>query len=109
LLDEHQAHEESDLVVSTTRGKMQKINLTDPRPGGYNVPLAANPFNSWAKVIDCGDIPVCVFPSENLLSTKRRNTLYDTAVLSYGLLEERYFLSIVRFNDLMLTQRQVTS
>jgi len=26
--------------------------------GGYNVPLAANPFNSWAKVIDCGDIPV---------------------------------------------------
>ncbi|KAK4926079.1 hypothetical protein LTR49_006994 [Elasticomyces elasticus] len=26
--------------------------------GGYNVPLDANPFNSWAKVIDCGDIPV---------------------------------------------------
>lgn len=26
--------------------------------GGYNVPLKANPFNSWAKVIDCGDIPV---------------------------------------------------
>ncbi|CAN9388596.1 unnamed protein product [Alternaria alternata] len=26
--------------------------------GGYNVPLEANPFNSWAKVIDCGDIPV---------------------------------------------------
>ncbi|OAL49905.1 Arginase/deacetylase [Pyrenochaeta sp. DS3sAY3a] len=26
--------------------------------GGYNVPLQANPFNSWAKVIDCGDIPV---------------------------------------------------
>ena len=26
--------------------------------GGYNVPLAANPFNDWAKVIDCGDIPV---------------------------------------------------
>ncbi|KAJ9664902.1 hypothetical protein H2201_004954 [Coniosporium apollinis] len=26
--------------------------------GGYNVPLAANPFNSWATVIDCGDIPV---------------------------------------------------
>lgn len=22
------------------------------------MPLAANPFNSWAKVIDCGDIPV---------------------------------------------------
>lgn len=26
--------------------------------GGYNVPLATNPFNSWAKVLDCGDIPV---------------------------------------------------
>ncbi|KAI9749135.1 MAG: hypothetical protein M4579_006992 [Chaenotheca gracillima] len=26
--------------------------------GGYNVPLATNPFNSWAKIIDCGDIPV---------------------------------------------------
>lgn len=26
--------------------------------GGYNVPLAANPFNSWAKVLDCGDVPV---------------------------------------------------
>ncbi|KAL9068060.1 MAG: hypothetical protein Q9157_006624 [Trypethelium eluteriae] len=26
--------------------------------GGYNVPLDANPFNSWAKIIDCGDIPV---------------------------------------------------
>jgi len=26
--------------------------------GGYNVPLDANPFNDWAKVIDCGDIPV---------------------------------------------------
>lgn len=27
-------------------------------PGGYNVPLKANPFNSWATVLDCGDIPV---------------------------------------------------
>lgn len=26
--------------------------------GGYNVPLAVNPFNSWATVLDCGDIPV---------------------------------------------------
>lgn len=26
--------------------------------GGYNVPLATNPFNSWATVLDCGDIPV---------------------------------------------------
>jgi agmatinase len=26
--------------------------------GGYNVPLAANPFDSWATVLDCGDVPV---------------------------------------------------
>ncbi|TLD23222.1 hypothetical protein PspLS_07056 [Pyricularia sp. CBS 133598] len=26
--------------------------------GGYNVPLEVNPFNSWARVLDCGDIPV---------------------------------------------------
>ena len=26
--------------------------------GGYNVALDANPFNSWATVLDCGDIPV---------------------------------------------------
>jgi len=26
--------------------------------GGYNVPMKANPFNFWGKVIDCGDIPV---------------------------------------------------
>ncbi|KAJ0356050.1 hypothetical protein KNSL1_000540 [Colletotrichum chrysophilum] len=25
---------------------------------GYNVPLDTNPFNSWATVLDCGDIPV---------------------------------------------------
>lgn len=35
--------------------------------GGYNVPLDTNPFNSWAKVLDCGDIPVtsyvCLFHS----------------------------------------------
>ncbi|KAM0719595.1 hypothetical protein Q7P37_003725 [Cladosporium fusiforme] len=32
--------------------------------GGYNVPLAANPFNSWAKVIDCGDVPVTSYDPE---------------------------------------------
>lgn len=32
--------------------------IVSPFSGGYNVPLAANPFNSWAKVIDCGDVPV---------------------------------------------------
>jgi hypothetical protein len=32
--------------------------------GGYNVPLAANPFNSWATVLDCGDIPVRLLTTE---------------------------------------------
>lgn len=32
--------------------------LKDKFSGGYNVPLDANPFNSWATVLDCGDIPV---------------------------------------------------
>ncbi|KAF2017138.1 Arginase/deacetylase [Aaosphaeria arxii CBS 175.79] len=39
---------------SGIRQGSRRLNLY----GGYNVPLAANPFNSWAKVIDCGDIPV---------------------------------------------------
>lgn len=32
--------------------------------GGYNVPLAANPFDSWATVIDCGDVPVTSYDPE---------------------------------------------
>ncbi|KAF2498027.1 Arginase/deacetylase [Lophium mytilinum] len=39
---------------SGIRQGSRRLNLY----GGYNVPLDANPFNSWAKVIDCGDIPV---------------------------------------------------
>ncbi|KAF2708384.1 Arginase/deacetylase [Pleomassaria siparia CBS 279.74] len=39
---------------SGIRQGSRRLNLY----GGYNVPLAANPFNSWAKVVDCGDIPV---------------------------------------------------
>ncbi|KAF1997889.1 Arginase/deacetylase [Amniculicola lignicola CBS 123094] len=39
---------------SGIRQGSRRLNLY----GGYNVPLQANPFNSWAKVIDCGDIPV---------------------------------------------------
>jgi len=39
---------------SGIRQGSRRLNLY----GGYNVPLAANPFNSWAKIIDCGDIPV---------------------------------------------------
>ncbi|KAF2233228.1 Arginase/deacetylase [Viridothelium virens] len=39
---------------SGIRQGSRRLNLY----GGYNVPLDANPFNSWAKIIDCGDIPV---------------------------------------------------
>jgi len=39
---------------SGIRQGSRRLNLY----GGYNVPLAANPFNSWATVLDCGDIPV---------------------------------------------------
>ncbi|KAF1812557.1 Arginase/deacetylase [Eremomyces bilateralis CBS 781.70] len=39
---------------SGIRQGSRRLNLY----GGYNVPMEANPFNSWAKVLDCGDIPV---------------------------------------------------
>jgi agmatinase len=31
--------------------------------GGYNVPLDVNPFHDWAKIVDCGDIPVTSYDS----------------------------------------------
>ncbi|KAL2292027.1 hypothetical protein FJTKL_10708 [Diaporthe vaccinii] len=39
---------------SGIRQGSRRLNLY----GGYNVPLDTNPFNSWASVLDCGDIPV---------------------------------------------------
>lgn len=39
---------------SGIRQGSRRLNLY----GGYNVPLEVNPFNSWATVLDCGDIPV---------------------------------------------------
>ncbi|KAI5812919.1 arginase family-domain-containing protein [Pyronema omphalodes] len=39
---------------SGIRQGSRRLNLY----GGYNVPLDVNPFNSWARVLDCGDIPV---------------------------------------------------
>jgi hypothetical protein len=38
--------------------------------GGYNVPLDVNPFNSWARVLDCGDIPVTSYVYFSILSIK---------------------------------------
>lgn len=37
--------------------------------GGYNVPLAVNPFMSGLKVVDCGDIPVT--PYDNKYAIKQ--------------------------------------
>ncbi|KAK2069632.1 hypothetical protein P8C59_004190 [Phyllachora maydis] len=39
---------------SGIRQGSRRLNLY----GGYNVPLDTNPFDSWAAVLDCGDIPV---------------------------------------------------
>lgn len=41
-------------MVDRNRKGSRKVRFS----GGYNVPLDANPFNSWATVLDCGDIPV---------------------------------------------------
>ncbi|QDS73957.1 hypothetical protein FKW77_008151 [Venturia effusa] len=45
---------ESDKVLAVSISSSRKVRFS----GGYNVPLEANPFNSWATVVDCGDIPV---------------------------------------------------
>ncbi|KAA8908820.1 arginase family-domain-containing protein [Sphaerosporella brunnea] len=45
---------------SGIRQGSRRLNLY----GGYNVPLNTNPFNSWARVLDCGDIPVTSYDNE---------------------------------------------
>ncbi|KAL8934246.1 MAG: hypothetical protein Q9216_005999, partial [Gyalolechia sp. 2 TL-2023] len=45
---------ELDKVLDVSTYSSRKVRFS----GGYNVPLDTNPFNSWAKVLDCGDIPV---------------------------------------------------
>lgn len=45
---------------SGIRQGSRRLNLY----GGYNVPLDANPFNSWATVLDCGDIPVTSYDNQ---------------------------------------------
>ena len=48
---------------SGIRQGSRRLNLY----GGYNVPLASNPFNSWATVLDCGDIPVTSYDNAHAL------------------------------------------
>ncbi|KAI4858732.1 agmatinase 1 [Hypoxylon rubiginosum] len=50
---------------SGIRQGSRRLNLY----GGYNVPLATNPFDSWATIIDCGDIPVTSY--DNTLALKQ--------------------------------------
>ncbi|KAI4739945.1 Arginase/deacetylase [Aureobasidium sp. EXF-12298] len=48
---------------SGIRQGSRRLNLY----GGFNVPLQTNPFNGWATVIDCGDIPVTSYDNEYAL------------------------------------------
>lgn len=50
---------------SGIRQGSRRLNLY----GGYNVPLEINPFNDWATVLDCGDIPVTSY--DNSLALKQ--------------------------------------
>lgn len=45
---------------SGIRQGSRRLNLY----GGYNVPLKENPFHSWARVLDCGDVPVTSYDKE---------------------------------------------
>jgi agmatinase len=45
-----------DILLLLEYAQLADLDALDS--GGYNVPLAANPFDSWATVIDCGDVPV---------------------------------------------------
>ena len=53
------------LVCGGREGVMEAVATGAAAAGGDvigvlpgSVPLAANPFDSWATVIDCGDVPV---------------------------------------------------
>ncbi|CAC36899.2 Agmatinase [Schizosaccharomyces pombe] len=43
---------------SSLREGSRRINT---KYGAVNVPLEINPFKSWAKLVDCGDIPVTTY------------------------------------------------
>ncbi|KAI0879031.1 arginase family-domain-containing protein [Hypoxylon argillaceum] len=52
---------------SGIRQGSRRLNLY----GGYNVPLETNPFDSWATVLDCGDIPVTSVRYDNSWALKQ--------------------------------------
>lgn len=46
---------------------------------GFNHRALFNPYNDWAKVIDCGDIPVT--PMDNTLAFEQMNQAFDELLL----------------------------
>ncbi|CAA92310.1 Agmatinase [Schizosaccharomyces pombe] len=50
---------------SGIREGSRRLNLY----GGYNVPMETNPFNNWAKIVDCGDIPLTSY--DNAVAIKQ--------------------------------------
>lgn len=46
---------------------------------GYNHRAHFNPYNDWAKVLDCGDIPVT--PMDNTLAFKQMDQAFDELLL----------------------------
>ncbi|KAM9928859.1 hypothetical protein OXX80_009876 [Metschnikowia pulcherrima] len=49
---------------------------------GYNPRANFNPFTSWAKIIDCGDIPVT--PMDNYLAFKQMTMAFEELLLEHN-------------------------
>ncbi|PWN91071.1 Arginase/deacetylase [Acaromyces ingoldii] len=49
--------------------------------GGYNVALDVNPFKDWARIVDCGDVPVTPYDNNMAIEqmTKGHKKLLHTA------------------------------
>lgn len=56
----------------------QKIRLASQRQSGlrgFNARAGINPYEDWARIIDCGDVPVT--PMDNQLALKQMDAAYD--------------------------------
>lgn len=54
---------------------------------GYNQRADFNPYMSWAKILDCGDIPVT--PMDNALAFKQMDMAFEELVLEHHSLENK--------------------
>ena len=68
--------------------------------GGYNVRASHNPLSSWAKIIDCGDIPVT--PYDNAQAMRQMTEAYvelgrrpSTRSLSSGIASRTAFKPVI--------------